>query len=162
MATNLRRSLVHWSCGVQWSSGLAPAVSGYLIRHRTSNSLVKTEAVTIGGGYAYPFATRADQGAAPGSAPPAAAETALPTPEVHGDAYPPAGRGRLISGVFYIGLGRQFDERQPQAYPPGAVVVLPGGTQHFHWARSGEYVTQVTAIGPLGLEYVNPNDDPRH
>ena len=31
---------------------------------------------------------------------------------------------------------------------------------HFHWAKSGGYVTQVTAIGPLGLEYVNPHDDP--
>ena len=34
--------------------------------------------------------------------------------------------------------------------------MLPGDTPHFHWARSGEYVTQVSAIGPLGLEYVNP------
>jgi hypothetical protein len=29
------------------------------------------------------------------------------------------------------------------------------------WAKSSEYVTQVTAIGPLGLEYVSANDDPR-
>ena len=48
-----------------------------------------------------------------------------------------------------------------QAYPPGSVIVLPGDTFHFHWAKSGEYVTQVTAIGPLGLEYVDPRDDPR-
>jgi hypothetical protein len=34
-------------------------------------------------------------------------------------------------------------------------------TWHFHWAKSGEYVTQVTAIGPLGLEYHDPQDDPR-
>jgi hypothetical protein len=26
---------------------------------------------------------------------------------------------------------------------------------HFHWAKSGDYVTQVTAIDPLGLEYLN-------
>ena len=39
--------------------------------------------------------------------------------------------------------------------------VLPGNTSHFHWAKSGEYITQVTAIGPLGLEYVNSKDDPR-
>ncbi len=39
------------------------------------------------------------------------------------------------------------------AYPLGSVVVLPGDTWHFHWAKSGEYVTQVTAIGPLSLEY---------
>ena len=68
----------------------------------------------------------------------------------------------VISGVFYIGLGEQFDADKLQAYPPGAVIVLPGDTPHFHWAKSGEYITQVTAIGPLGLEYVNPKDDPRN
>jgi quercetin dioxygenase-like cupin family protein len=68
----------------------------------------------------------------------------------------------VISGVFYIGLGEQFDEGKLEAYPPGAVIVLPGGTAHFHWARSGEYVSQVNAIGPLGLEYLNPDDDPRN
>jgi len=67
----------------------------------------------------------------------------------------------VISGVFYIGLGEQFDADKLQSYPPGAVIVLPGGTAHFHWARSGEYVTQVTAIGPLGLDYLDPSDDPR-
>jgi len=49
-----------------------------------------------------------------------------------------------------------------KAYPPGSVIVLPGETWHFHWAKSGEYVTQVTAIGPLGLEYFNAADDPRN
>jgi quercetin dioxygenase-like cupin family protein len=68
----------------------------------------------------------------------------------------------VISGVFYIGLGEQFDDRELQAYPPGSVIVLPGGTAHFHWAKSGEYVTQVTAIGPISLDYVNPADDPRN
>jgi quercetin dioxygenase-like cupin family protein len=68
----------------------------------------------------------------------------------------------VISGVFYIGLGDQFDAEKLQAYPPGSVVVLPGGTSHFHWAKSGEYITQVTAIGPLGLEYINMKDDPRN
>ncbi|MGD0239960.1 MAG: cupin domain-containing protein [Streptosporangiaceae bacterium] len=68
----------------------------------------------------------------------------------------------VISGVFYIGLGEQFDEEKLQAYPPGAVIVLPSGTPHFHWARSGDYVTQVTAIGPISLEYVDPANDPRN
>jgi quercetin dioxygenase-like cupin family protein len=67
----------------------------------------------------------------------------------------------VISGVFYIGLGDEFDPSKLQAYPPGAVIVLPGNTHHFHWAKSGEYVTQITAIGPLGLEYLNRKDDPR-
>ena len=68
----------------------------------------------------------------------------------------------VISGVFYIGVGEQFDADMLEAYPPGAIVVLPGGTPHFHWAKSGDYVTQVSAIGPLGLDYLNPDDDPRN
>jgi quercetin dioxygenase-like cupin family protein len=67
----------------------------------------------------------------------------------------------VISGVFYIGLGDRFDADKLKAYPPGSVIVLPGDTPHFHWAKSGEYVSQVTAIGPLGLEYLNPRDDPQ-
>lgn len=68
----------------------------------------------------------------------------------------------VLSGIFYVGLGADFDAGELQAYPPGAVIVLPGGTPHFHWAQSGEYVTQVTAIGPLGLEYVDARNDPRN
>jgi len=68
----------------------------------------------------------------------------------------------VMSGVFYIGLGDHFDGDAVKAYPPGCVIILPGDTPHFHWAKSGEYVTQVTAIGPLGLEYVDVKDDPRN
>jgi quercetin dioxygenase-like cupin family protein len=67
----------------------------------------------------------------------------------------------VMSGVFYIGLGETFDGDKVQAYPPGSVIVLPGETWHFHWAKSGEYVTQVSAIGPLGLDYHDLEDDPR-
>ena len=68
----------------------------------------------------------------------------------------------VIAGVFYIGVGEEFDSDKLEAYPPGAVIVLPSNTPHFHWARSGEYIAQVTAIGPLGFEYVNSKDDPRN
>jgi quercetin dioxygenase-like cupin family protein len=68
----------------------------------------------------------------------------------------------VMSGVFYIGLGDKFDPDKVKAYPPGSVIVLPGETWHFHYAKSGEYVTQVSAIGPLGLEYHDMHDDPRH
>ena len=68
----------------------------------------------------------------------------------------------VLSGVFYIGLGDDFDADKLMAFAPGSVIVLPGGQSHFHWARSGEYVTQVTAIGPLGLDYVDPAGDPRN
>src|SRR5215472_9435193 len=44
----------------------------------------------------------------------------------------------VISGVFYVGLGEQFDEGKLTAHAPGSVLVLPGGQAHFHYAKSGE------------------------
>jgi quercetin dioxygenase-like cupin family protein len=67
----------------------------------------------------------------------------------------------VLAGVFYAALGDQFDAEKLEAYPPGSVIIIPGNTPHFHWAKSSEYVAQVTAIGPLGFEYINTNDDPR-
>ena len=68
----------------------------------------------------------------------------------------------VISGTFYIGIGKTFDAANLKAYLPGSVIILPANTPHFHWARSGEYVTQVSAYGPLGISYINPLDDPRN
>jgi quercetin dioxygenase-like cupin family protein len=68
----------------------------------------------------------------------------------------------VISGVFYIGFGSVFDQTKLQAYGPGSVVILPGNTPHFHWAMSGEYVTQVNGEGPLGINYVDAENDPRN
>jgi quercetin dioxygenase-like cupin family protein len=67
----------------------------------------------------------------------------------------------VIAGVFYVGVGDRFDPEKLEAYPPGSVVVLPGNTPHFHWAKSSEYITHVTAVGPLGIGYLNTEDDPR-
>lgn len=68
----------------------------------------------------------------------------------------------VISGVFYIGFGKTFDATKLTAYAPGSVIVLPHDTPHFHQALSGEYITQVTGTGPLGIEYIDERDDPRH
>ena len=49
----------------------------------------------------------------------------------------------VMSGVFYIGLGDQFNADKLHAYPPGSVIVLPGNTYHYHWAKSSECVTPI-------------------
>ncbi|MDE2138644.1 MAG: cupin domain-containing protein [Gammaproteobacteria bacterium] len=67
----------------------------------------------------------------------------------------------VISGVFYIGLGEKFDETLLTAHAPGSVLVVPGGMAHFHWAKSGEYITQINGIGPVVLTYVDPGSDRR-
>jgi hypothetical protein len=63
----------------------------------------------------------------------------------------------VMSGVFYIGLGEKSDGDKVKAIRRAASLYCPAK----HWAKSGAYVTQVSAIGPLGLEYHDPADDPR-
>jgi len=80
------------------------------------------------------------------------------------DAAPTSGGPSLHSHVGRLlhRPGRSVRWRQGEGVPPGSVIVLPGDTPHFHWAKSGEYITQVTADGPLGLDYLNAKDDPRN
>jgi len=48
-----------------------------------------------------------------------------------------------------------------KAYPPGSVICSARRNLARLLGEAGEYVTQVTATGPLGLEYHDTYDDPR-
>jgi hypothetical protein len=49
----------------------------------------------------------------------------------------------VVSGVFYTGLGDEFDGDKVQTYRPDCLDILPGDTAHFRLEKSGECVTQV-------------------
>jgi quercetin dioxygenase-like cupin family protein len=67
----------------------------------------------------------------------------------------------VLSGTWFIGLGTTFDASQLKGFPAGAVYFLPANTPHFHWAREGATIVQITGVGPSATVYVNPADDPR-
>ncbi len=66
----------------------------------------------------------------------------------------------VISGTFKMGLGEKFDEKSMKPMVAGSFMVMPKGAPHYAMT-DGETVLQVHAIGPWGLTYVNPADDPR-
>jgi quercetin dioxygenase-like cupin family protein len=66
----------------------------------------------------------------------------------------------IISGTLNMGMGEAFDRSKTRALTPGSVAIMPPGTPHFVWT-SEETVGQVHSIGPWGVTYVNPADDPR-
>ena len=66
----------------------------------------------------------------------------------------------VISGTFHMAMGDRFDASGGSALPAGSYVVMPKSQHHYAWA-TGETVVQVHAIGPWGITYVNPADDPR-
>jgi hypothetical protein len=39
--------------------------------------------------------------------------------------------------------------------------MLPEGEAHYVWTQ-GETIVQLHGIGPWGITYINPADDPRH
>jgi hypothetical protein len=66
----------------------------------------------------------------------------------------------VISGAFGLGTGEAFDRESAPLLEPGSFVRIPVGMAHFAWTDR-ETVVQLNSIGPFGIEYVNPKDDPR-
>jgi quercetin dioxygenase-like cupin family protein len=65
----------------------------------------------------------------------------------------------VISGAFQVGMGDTFDEDKLTTLPPGTFGVIPPGMRHFARADKAT-VVQLHGMGPWGLTYVNPADQP--
>lgn len=68
----------------------------------------------------------------------------------------------VMEGSFYMGLGESFDESKAGKLPTGGYAVMEIGTRHFAFTRDEGAVVQLHGIGPWGIHYVNPDDDPRN
>lgn len=66
----------------------------------------------------------------------------------------------VVSGKFNLGMGETADQSSAQPLPAGSFFALPPGTPHYAFIDE-ETVIQISTIGPWGLTYVNPADDPR-
>ncbi len=67
----------------------------------------------------------------------------------------------VISGTLNLGMGDKFDATKGNKLPAGSFSFMPPKTNHFAWSEEG-CVLQVHTIGPWGIVYVNPADDPRN
>jgi hypothetical protein len=66
----------------------------------------------------------------------------------------------VLSGVFNIGMGEEFDTNKLTPMPAGSFTFMQPKTPHFVLIKE-ETIIQVHGVGPWGLTYVNPADDPR-
>jgi quercetin dioxygenase-like cupin family protein len=62
----------------------------------------------------------------------------------------------VLAGTIYFGLGDTWDEGKLKAYPTGTFFSEPKDAPHFVWARDGEVIVQVTAMGPTGTKLIPP------
>lgn len=66
----------------------------------------------------------------------------------------------VISGTFNMGTGDQLDRAKTKALTAGGIAIMQPKTTHFAWTKE-ETIVQVHGMGPWGVTYVNPADDPR-
>jgi len=66
----------------------------------------------------------------------------------------------VISGHVRHYIGPAMDAAHGQALKPGAFVHLPQGTPHAVATDGAPAVLEVAGMGPFGMHYVNPGDDP--
>jgi mannose-6-phosphate isomerase-like protein (cupin superfamily) len=66
----------------------------------------------------------------------------------------------VISGTFHMGMGDKLDTTKGTALGVGSFAVMPTQTHHYAWTNE-ETVVQLHGMGPWGINYVNPTDDPR-
>ena len=66
----------------------------------------------------------------------------------------------IISGNIGTNHGERF-EKQGELLKPGSLWVYPAKHAHYAWTGNEEGILQVQFVGPGGIDYVNPADDPR-
>ena len=66
----------------------------------------------------------------------------------------------VISGTFNMGTGDKLDMAASTPLGAGSVAIMAPKTTHFAWTKD-ETVVQIHGVGPWGITYVNPADDPR-
>jgi quercetin dioxygenase-like cupin family protein len=74
--------------------------------------------------------------------------------------HPAVERVTVLSGTFHMGVGERFDEQSTHALPVGGMMIMQPKTPHFAWTKE-ETTVQLHGMGPWGVTYVNPTDDPR-
>ncbi len=66
----------------------------------------------------------------------------------------------VMSGTLLVAMGEKADKSKAEALPAGSFLTLAPGMAHSIFTDE-ETVVQSINIGPWGITYVNPQDDPR-
>jgi quercetin dioxygenase-like cupin family protein len=67
----------------------------------------------------------------------------------------------VISGTYYSAVGEVFDELALQSFPAGTLSHVGVGVWQFAQTREEPTVIQIVGFGPTGIDYRNPDQDPR-
>jgi len=74
--------------------------------------------------------------------------------------HPAYERVTVISGTLHFAHGESFARDKTTALPQGGVAIMPPGAPMYGYTDE-DTVIQVHGVGPWGIKYVDPEDDPR-
>jgi quercetin dioxygenase-like cupin family protein len=83
-----------------------------------------------------------------------------PNTRIQSHSHPDDRVATVVSGTWYFGYGRDFDEKALKELPAGSFYTEPPGMSHFAMTRGEGVVIQITGYGPTGTTYVDPLNDP--
>lgn len=66
----------------------------------------------------------------------------------------------VLSGTVAFGMGEKFDAAALRDVPAGGFAVVPAEMRHFFVSKTASTI-QIHGMGPFGITYVDPADDPR-
>jgi hypothetical protein len=66
----------------------------------------------------------------------------------------------VLSGTWFFGYGKQFNEAALKALPAGSFYTEPPDANHFAMTRGEAVTIQITGMGPSSTVYVDPKNDP--
>ncbi len=67
----------------------------------------------------------------------------------------------VLSGTFHMGTGDKLDVKKTTALTVGGFAIMQVGVKHFAWTAE-ETIVQMHSVGPWGITYVDPKEDPRN
>jgi uncharacterized RmlC-like cupin family protein len=65
----------------------------------------------------------------------------------------------VLSGVWYFGYGREFNEAALKKLPAGSFYTEPLGAEHFAMTKDQEAIIEITGYGPSATVYVEAKND---
>jgi len=75
--------------------------------------------------------------------------------------HPNVERITVLSGTFYMAAGESLDVAKGVTVPTGGFTAMPAKTPHFAYTQGEATEIQLHSIGPWGITYLDPADDPR-
>lgn len=67
----------------------------------------------------------------------------------------------VLQGTYRSAVGERLDVDAATEYPPGSFYVTAADAPHYSYAVT-DVIVQEQGVGPTGIAYVHPGDDPRH